>query len=120
VTPPQALNDAALEALRKQLGEAAQRKDRAALAKLIVAQGSFWIGEKGDRADKRRSGVDNLAAALGLSNKEGAGWECLRVLQTSQPAHRRPSARARFARRRPDIRRQGVQRSAHNDQDGRG
>jgi hypothetical protein len=77
VTAPQPLNDAALEALRKQLGEAAQRKDRAALGKLVVAQGFFWIGDKGDRADKRKSGVDNLAAALGLNNKDGAGWDML-------------------------------------------
>ena len=71
------MNDAALEALRKQLGEVAQHKDRAALAKLVVGQGFFWIGEKGDRADKRRSGIDNLAAALGLENKDGAGWDML-------------------------------------------
>src|SRR5215510_7040505 len=40
IKPPQPINDAALEALRKQIGEAAQKKDRAALAKLVVAQGS--------------------------------------------------------------------------------
>jgi hypothetical protein len=77
VIAPQAINDAALEALRKQLGEVAQRKDRAALAKLIVGQGFFWIGENGDRADKRKPGADNLAAALGLGNKDGAGWDML-------------------------------------------
>jgi len=77
VTAPQAMNDAALEALRKQLGDVAQRKDRAALAKLVVGQGFFWIGEKGDHADKRKPGVDNLAAALGLGNKDGAGWDML-------------------------------------------
>jgi len=77
VTTPQASNDAALEALRKQLGEVAQHKDRAALAKLVVGQGFFWIGEKGDRADQRKSGIDNLAAALGLKNKDGAGWDML-------------------------------------------
>jgi len=77
VKAPQAISDPTLEALRKQLGEVAQRKDRPALAKLVVGQGFFWIGEKGDRADKRRSGVDNLAAALGLNNKDGAGWDML-------------------------------------------
>src|SRR6185437_9557493 len=77
VTAPQAISDAALEALRKQLGEVAQHKDRAALTKLVVGQGFFWIGEKGDRADKRKSGIDNLAAALGLGNKDGAGWDML-------------------------------------------
>jgi hypothetical protein len=77
VTAPHAINDAALEALRKQLGEVAQQKDRAGLAKLVVGQGFFWIGEKGDRADKRKSGIDNLAAALGLKNKDAAGWDML-------------------------------------------
>ena len=75
VTPPHSINDPAFEAFRKQIGEAAQRKDRAALAKLVVDQGFFWVRENGDRADKRKSGGDNLAAALGLNNKEG--WDML-------------------------------------------
>jgi hypothetical protein len=77
VKAPQALTDADLETLRKQLGEVAQRKDRAGLAKLVVGQGFFWIGEKGDRADKRKPGIDNLASALGLKNKDAAGWDML-------------------------------------------
>ena len=77
VTPPPSMSDPAFEAFRKQMGEAAQRKDRAALAKLVVGQGFFWVRENGDRADKRKSGTDNLAAALGLNNKEGAGWDML-------------------------------------------
>jgi hypothetical protein len=80
VTPPQALSDPALDALRKQLGEVAQRKDRGALAKLAVGQNFFWLGENGERADKRKSGADNLAAALGLNNKDGAGWDMLASL----------------------------------------
>jgi hypothetical protein len=40
VTPPQAINDPAFEALRKQMGEAAQRKDRAALANSLLAKDS--------------------------------------------------------------------------------
>src|SRR5215510_13348689 len=77
VKPPQPMNDAALEALRKQIGEAAQKKDRAALAKLVVAEGFFWERENGDRADKRKSGADNFGAALGLNNKDDAGWDML-------------------------------------------
>jgi hypothetical protein len=77
ITPPQPVNDPAFTALLKQLGEAAQRKDRSALAKLVVSQGFFWVRENGDRADKRKSGADNLAAALGLNNKDGAGWDML-------------------------------------------
>jgi hypothetical protein len=77
VSPPPSMSDPAFEAFRKQMGEAAQHKDRAALAKLVVGQGFFWVRENGDRADKRKSGTDNLSAALGLNNKEGAGWDML-------------------------------------------
>jgi hypothetical protein len=77
IKPPQPNNDGGLEALRKQIGEAVQKKDRAALAKLVVPQGFFWERENGDRADKRKSGADNLGAALGLNNKDGAGWDML-------------------------------------------
>ncbi len=77
ITPPQVMTDASFEAMRKQLGEAAQRKDRAAMARLVVAQGFFWERENRNAADKRKSGFDNLSAALGLANKEGAGWDIL-------------------------------------------
>ena len=77
ITLPQPLKDAGFEAFRKQLDDAAKRKDRAALAKLVVAQGFFWDRENGDGADKKKPGVDNLAAALGLNNKDGAGWDML-------------------------------------------
>jgi hypothetical protein len=70
VTPPQAISDATFETFRKQMNEAAQRKDRGALTKLVVAQDFFRLRENGDRAD-------NLAAALGLNNKDGAGWDML-------------------------------------------
>lgn len=77
ITPAKPMTDAGFEAMRKQLGEVAKRKDRAALARLVVAQGLFWQRENRDTADKSKSGVDNLAAALGLNNKDGAGWDML-------------------------------------------
>lgn len=77
ISPPKAISETTFEAFRKQINEAAQRKDREALTKLVIGQGFFWLGEKGDRADKRKSGVDNLAAALGLNSKDGAGWDML-------------------------------------------
>jgi len=76
VTPPGPLNDASLEAFRKNLGEIAERKDRAALAKLVVAKGFFWLQDK-DVADPGKSGIDNLAKAIDLDAKEGTGWEIL-------------------------------------------
>ncbi len=60
---PAPMADPAFDAARRQIGEIAQKKDRAALARLVVAQGFFWDRENGDHADKRKSGIDNLATA---------------------------------------------------------
>ena len=77
ITPPAPVPDPAFEALRKQIGEAAQKKDRAALSQLVVAQGFFWQRDGRDRADKKKPGIDNLATALSLNSKDGAGWDIL-------------------------------------------
>jgi hypothetical protein len=77
VTLAQPYSDPSFEAFRKQLLDIAGRKDRAALARLVVARNFFWMGEKGDRADWRKSGIDNLAAAIELDAKNGSGWEVL-------------------------------------------
>jgi hypothetical protein len=74
----QPYGDPSFAAFRKQLGEIASKKDRAALAKITVND-FFWMGEKGDKADKKKSGVDNLAAAIELDDKDGTGWEALSV-----------------------------------------
>jgi hypothetical protein len=76
VTLPQPSVDPSFAAFRKQLGEIASKKDRAALARLTV-NNFFWMGEKGDKADKKKSGFDNLVAAIELDDKEGSGWETL-------------------------------------------
>jgi hypothetical protein len=76
VTLAQPYNDASFTAFRKQLGDIASRKDRAALARLVVSN-FFWMGEKGDKADKKKTGIDNLAAAIDLDAKDGSGWEAL-------------------------------------------
>jgi hypothetical protein len=74
ITLPSEFNDASFIAFRKTLGDAAQHKDRAALAKLIVAKGFFWRQDK-DLADPKKSGIDNLAKAIELDGKNGNGWE---------------------------------------------
>jgi len=76
VTPPPNFNDAGFSAFRKQLAEIAGRKDRAGLAKLVVAQNFFWIQDK-DLADKHKAGIDNLAKAIDLDAKDGSGWMTL-------------------------------------------
>ena len=76
VTPATPVADPSFDAFRKQLGETARKKDRAALTKLVVAQGFFWEAESGDKADKKKSGIDNLTTAIGLGG-QGFGWDIL-------------------------------------------
>ena len=76
VTMPQPYSDPSFEAFRKQIADVASRKDRAGLTKLL-GNTFFWMGERGDRANKRKPPIDNLAAAIDLDGKDGAGWEIL-------------------------------------------
>ena len=77
ITLPAPVKDATFDAFRGQLAAAIKRKERAAIAPLVVSKGFFWDRESGDGADKKKTGADNLAVALGLGNKEGAGWDML-------------------------------------------
>ncbi len=76
ITLPQPLSDPSFEDFRKQLAGIAQRKDRAALARL-VAQNFFWMPQNQDVADKKRPGIDNLSKAMGFEGKDATGWESL-------------------------------------------
>lgn len=69
-------NDPSFAAYRKNLAAVAEHKDRAGLAKLVVAQNFFWVQDK-DVADKSKSGVDNLAKALDLDDPQSGGWDTL-------------------------------------------
>lgn len=69
------MNDASFDAVRKQIGEIATKKNKSALAALVVAKGFFWDRVDGKKADPKKSGADNLSAALGLQEDEG--WESL-------------------------------------------
>jgi hypothetical protein len=77
VVLPAAVNDAGLTKLRAQLSDAAKKRDRAALTKLVVGKGFFWARNGGNAADKKKSGIDNLSVTLGLTTKDGAGWDML-------------------------------------------
>ena len=76
ITLPVPFNDQSFDAFRKQLAGIAEKKDRAALAKLVVAQGFFWMQDK-DMADKKKPGMANFASAIDLDAKDGSGWELL-------------------------------------------
>lgn len=76
VSLPAPIADPGFDAFRKQLANIAERKDRAALDALVVPQGFFWEREDGG-VDEKKSGVDNLAAAIGLDAADGSGWDFL-------------------------------------------
>jgi hypothetical protein len=77
--PPVPYDDAAFQAFRKQLVDIAAKKDRAALAKLVVPKGFFWLQDK-DVADPKKPGIDNLAKATSLDATDGSGWGMLGAL----------------------------------------
>jgi hypothetical protein len=81
VTLPKEFKEPSFVAFRKQLGEIAEHKDKAALGKIVVGQGFFWMQDK-DVADKKKSGVDNLVNALDLDAK---AFEALINATKTQP-----------------------------------
>jgi len=89
ITLPAVFNDPGFIAFRKNLGDIAQHKDRAALAKLIVNKGFFWLQDK-DLADPSKPGIDNLAKAIDLDSKDGTGWEIVAALAVEQTASEWP------------------------------
>jgi hypothetical protein len=95
ITLPPVLNDPSFIAFRKSLGDIAQQKDRAALAKLIVAKGFFWLQDK-DLADASKSGIDNLAKAIDLDSKTGNGWETLAEAAAEPTAAEAPQNKGLF------------------------
>ncbi len=95
VKPPAPFNDASFVAFRKQLGDIAAQKNRAALAKLVVTQGFFWIQDK-DLADKRKGGIDNLAKAIDLDDKDGTGWDVVTGFATEPSAAEIPDKKGIF------------------------
>ena len=89
VAPPKPSTDASLAAFRKDLVAIAQKKDRAALAKLVLAKDFFWLKEEGNAAGKK-TGIDALATALKLASKDGSGWEMLGELASDETATNYP------------------------------
>ena len=71
------IRDASLDAFRQELAAVAQRKDRAALARMVVARGYFWERDDGQGADPKKSSIDNLVTAFNLDADDSPGWDGL-------------------------------------------
>jgi hypothetical protein len=89
VTPPKPHTDPGLAAFRKELIAIAGKKDRAALAKLVIAKDFFWLKEEGNAAGKK-TGIEALATALSLAAKDGSGWETLATFAEDETAQDYP------------------------------
>jgi hypothetical protein len=100
--PPVAFNDPSFVAFRKSLDDAAQHEDRAALAKLVVDKGFFWIQDK-DVADKSKSGIDNLTGALHLDAKDSPGWDILAAHAADPTAVEVPQQKGLYCSPSPPI-----------------
>jgi hypothetical protein len=85
VAPPKAHADPSLAAFRQQLVAIAQKKDRAALARLVIPRDFFWLKEDGDAAGKK-TGIEALSTALSLAAKDGSGWETLGAFAEDETA----------------------------------
>ena len=73
------VSDPSLDAFRKQLAAVAQRRDRPALARMVVAKGFFWERDDGQGADPKKSSIDNLATAFSLEGSDSLGWDGLAI-----------------------------------------
>lgn len=71
------VTDPSLAAFRKELAAVAQRKDRTALTRMVVAKDFFWERDDGQSADPKKSSIDNLAVAFNLAEADSPGWDAL-------------------------------------------
>ena len=90
---PAPLDDASFVAFRAALTAAAKGRVYAELAPLVTAQGFFWGRDFGQRFDPRKPAVDNLAVAIALESRNGAGWDTLAAFAaetSAEPLDSRP------------------------------
>jgi hypothetical protein len=93
ITRPAPSDDASFIAFRAALAAAAKTRIYAELAPLVLTQGFFWGRDFGHLFDPRNPAVDNLAAAIALEQRNGAGWDTLAafaVEATTEPLDSRP------------------------------
>lgn len=82
VTLPPIFADANFDAFRAKIAAVAKRRVYAELAELVMPQGFFWDRDFDAEFVSRLPSVDNLAVALRLERREGAGWKVLAKFAT--------------------------------------
>ena len=74
---PDPPDDPSFATFRKELADIARRRVYADLAAVVVARGFFWDRDFAGGFDPSKSGVENLAIAIGLEAHGGSGWRRL-------------------------------------------
>jgi hypothetical protein len=90
---PEPPGDPSFAAFRGDLTAAAKGRVYADLARLVVARGFFWERDFAAVFAATKSGVENLAAAIGLEQGDGQGWKTLATFAaepTAAPLASRP------------------------------
>jgi hypothetical protein len=85
--------DPGLVAFRAAVVAATKSRRYADLEALVQAQGFFWDRDFDRAHDPRRSSADNLAGAVSLERRDGAGWNTLAMLAAEaavEPLESRP------------------------------
>jgi hypothetical protein len=77
VTPAPVPADAGLAAFRASLAGIAVRRVFAELAGNVVPHGFFWDSDFTGSFDSKKTGAENLAAAIRLEEGSGRGWQTL-------------------------------------------
>ena len=74
VTLPEPPKESGLAALRAQLAAIAQKRDRAALARVVDPKRFFWERDFGGSYEKKKSSLQNFTVAVGLTATDDSGW----------------------------------------------
>jgi hypothetical protein len=93
ITQPAPSADPGLVAFRATVIAATKSRVYAELEALVQAQGFFWDRDFDRGHDPRRPSADNLAAAISLERRDGAGWNTLAKLAAEsavEPLESRP------------------------------
>jgi hypothetical protein len=83
--------DAGFIAFRHELAKVAKARVYSDLARLVVRRRFFWDRDFGGAFDPTKSGVENLAVAVRLEARNGAGWGTLVVFAAEATTKHEPS-----------------------------
>ncbi|HML08877.1 MAG TPA: hypothetical protein VK430_12230 [Xanthobacteraceae bacterium] len=92
VTRPPALNDPSFTAFRENLAAVAKGRVFEELARNVVTRGFFWDRDFADNFDDKKTGAENLAAAVRLEQESGTGWQMLAEFAADPTATEIPTA----------------------------